>query len=324
MIDLSNLSCVTICVIGDIILDQFCYGKAIKISQEAPVLVVQSRNEAYALGGAANVALNIKKLGCNVLLCGFVGKDALGRIVTELLNDSGISTDFILPCEETIMKMRIIAEDQHVVRYDREKSLKQQNIIAGCLISSVNNCLKTADGVIFSDYNKGTINQDIISVVQSKSQFVFADPKPINREMFNDLFCITPNLFELQEMFPHIKDTTELLKHVKESMRLKCLLCTMSEHGMIFIDEHNNIHSVGSHSLMTLKKERHHRIDVTGAGDTVISCFAACVLSGIDPILATKISNVAASVVVNKLGTSSCSIDELYNELVMCKLVAPC
>lgn len=319
MVDLSALNRVNICVIGDIVLDQFCYGKVVKLSPEAPVLVVRAKEEVYALGGAANVALNLRKLGCNVSLCGYVGDDIYGRTVLDLLRFADISTEYLSRCDETIVKTRIIAGDQHVVRYDREKTMVEQNVSTADLQSKVMKGLVSCDGVIFSDYNKGTLLEDIVHCVRSSfNNPIFADHKPNNKHIFHDIYCITPNLFEIQEMFPAITDVRELLKHVKSSMQLKCLLCTMSEQGMVFMDETDELNYISAHVLTSAKKERHHRIDVTGAGDTVIGCFAACVVSGMDALLAVKVSNVAASIVVNKLGTSSCSYDELVCELKAC------
>lgn len=316
--DIPDISCIknkNILVVGDIILDHFCYGGATRVSPEAPVLVVKSSNEVYLTGGAANVAMNLRKLGCNVILCGFVGRDYYGKVLMSLMSDAGISTEYLDFCDETIVKSRIIASDQHVVRYDREKIFSNQNT-TGDLCAHIKSSVNNVDGVILSDYNKGTINHDVVSLIRNNFDGpILADPKPENGHIFHDIYCITPNLGEAHNMFPDIHDTHTLMKHVKNVMHLDCVLFTMSENGIMFMDDHYNISKIDVHIATSLARERHHRIDVTGAGDTVISCFAACVVAGINPLLSAKVANVAASVVVNKIGTAYCSYDDLINEL---------
>jgi len=315
-IDLSVIQNSKILVVGDVFLDKFCYGKAVRLSPEAPVPVVRSEYEVESSGGAANVAVNLSSLGCHSYLVGYAGSDVFGDNLKDLLANSRV--DYILPkCNQTIVKTRIIANDQHLVRYDKEITFTEQEVDSLKLKMAISKTIKhnNIKAIIVSDYNKGTITQDVVNFI--KKEFigpVFVDPKPQNKHYYNGVFCITPNLTEGLSMFGTNLDIQSLTELAKKELNLKCVLFTMSEHGIACLNESGSFFTFPSH-IIHQNKERHHRIDVAGAGDTVISCLTACFVGGISFERAAAIANVAAAIVVNKMGTSKCTFDELQSEL---------
>lgn len=292
-------------------LDIFLYGSSKRLSPEAPVPIVLVDRQTLVLGGSANVAVNLRGIGCSCVLCGMTGNDINLQRIQALLTEKQIESRIGISSDcPTIVKNRVIADDQHVVRFDIEKHFSDENTVFS-KIASVDR--SSIDGIIISDYNKGTVTENVIDLM--KTQFnckIFLDPKPNHKNWYKDLFCITPNVNEAEQMSKY-RSPRDIALDIKESLNLNCLVLTMSEKGVIFVDPENRIYEIPAYHLKV--NERHHKIDVTGAGDTFISVFAASVVSGIDLLEAVVMSNIAAAVVVNKLGTSTCSDEELQNEM---------
>lgn len=309
---------VNVLVVGDSILDVFLYGSASRLSQEAPVPVVSISDVNERPGGAANVACNLKDLGCNVHIVSCVGNDRNGDILKELLQSNDIASDSIISHRDipTTVKTRVVANDQNLVRFDKEITKITDHVSAKIydLLRSLRGT--KFDVVVISDYYKGLIDFNIMKIIgrQFDNSYIIVDPKPANRFLYQGCYCITPNKAEAQIMSE--KDgVSNMATYLKKSIEVDTVLITMSEHGILFLDKDDEQHQFPAHVCRNIARERHHRIDVTGAGDAVISTFAAAVGSGIDSVSAAMLSNVAAGIVVNKLGTATCNLSELRSEI---------
>lgn len=298
-------------VIGDLILDHYIWGKVDRISPEAPVPVVKVTKESFMAGGCANVALNIRALNGSVSICGVVGKDQYGRKLLSLLEKSGIDNSgvFIDSTRETIRKTRVIAHHQHVVRVDREETFTDHKNIYQQLKNFLERKKDQYNVIIFSDYAKGFIDRKLLEIVKEnfKKSLFLADPKVKNVPLFRDFYLITPNRKEAMEA-AKIEDSgkeEDLIRAGKKLLNeyaLKNLLITRGEEGMsLFIDSKHI-------KIPTFAQEV---FDVTGAGDTVIATIGAGLSSGIPLIKSCIIANLAASVVVGKVGTATATPEEI-------------
>lgn len=298
-------------VIGDLILDHYIWGKVDRISPEAPVPVVKVTKESFMAGGCANVALNIRALNGSVSICGVVGKDQYGRKLLSLLEKSGIDNSgvFIDSTRETIRKTRVIAHHQHVVRVDREETFTDHKNIYQQLKNFLEKKKDQYNVIIFSDYAKGFIDRKLLEIVKEnfKKSLFLADPKVKNVPLFRDFYLITPNRKEAMEA-AKIEDSgkeEDLIRAGKKLLNeyaLKNLLITRGEEGMsLFIDSKHI-------KIPTFAQEV---FDVTGAGDTVIATIGAGLSSGIPLIKSCIIANLAASVVVGKVGTATATPEEI-------------
>ena len=300
-----------IVIVGDIMLDQYIIGKVSRISPEAPVPVLEITTENYCLGGAGNVALNLEALGANYLLVGVIGDDNSGRKILEKLKDKrGVFIDKGRP---TIVKTRIIAHHQHVVRVDREKRIPIAPELEMKIINFLMN--EKFDGLIISDYNKGTITESLLKnllIYTSKNNIpVFVDPKVEHFNFYSPVTLITPNQLEVEGVLNrNIYGDEEVEKAGKEiltKINTKYLIITRGEKGMsVFIRDNKVIH------IPTVAKEVY---DVTGAGDTVIATASLCLLSGADILESAVLANFAAGIVVGKLGTATVNVQELLREI---------
>lgn len=305
-----------ICVIGDIIYDRFVFGNVARVSPEAPVPVVEVLDEKGALGGAANVANNIKALGGEPILVGAVGKDAFGKEFLEALKKLNIESEYILSEKEiqTIVKTRIIAQRQQIVRIDREKKRAFPENVVKKLKRSVDEVLKNCDAVVASDYAKGTFTNQFLfwlgeKISQRKIPYI-VDPKPKNFP-YPKATIVTPNRIEATS-FLHREITKENIGsfacELLSKTDWKAVLITLGEDGMALYERN-------SKSLTLIPAKLKEVYDVTGAGDTVASAMAMALSSGYPYKISAEIANAAASVVVTKLGTATCSIDELLKNI---------
>lgn len=299
-------------VVGDIMLDQFWFGKATKLSPEAPVPVVVASQESDSLGGAANVAANLRAMGCDVVLSGYIANDAYGEKVRELLCDMGIKLVAGEAASPTVTKTRIIANDQHVLRYDREKPFEPTDAEQERLVDQLS-YLHT-DVVFFSDYDKGTVTKSLVDGVRGLAGQapLIVDCKPKNAGLFSGFHTMTPNRAEASVLVPGV-DEEKASEEIRNRYCLNTVVLTMSERGVLVRDSSGCSHIPAFQYVPV--EERHHRLDVAGAGDTLTSVYGCCLASGMSPRMAAWYGNVAAAVVVNKLGTSVCTSEE-FSEAV--------
>ncbi|MGB9755864.1 MAG: D-glycero-beta-D-manno-heptose-7-phosphate kinase [Desulfurella sp.] len=303
---IETIKSLKIAVVGDVMLDHYIFGNVDRISPEAPVPVLNVKDEKFYLGGAANVAKNLKDLGIDVYLIGCVGKDDSANIFKKLCSNANINAKLIQTNHITTKKTRIVAHSQQIVRVDREHKqpidLKTKNEILQEI--DTNNM----DAIIISDYGKGVISAKLIEDLREKfDKFISVDPKVNHTKMYKNVDLITPNLKETQDMSKvEIQNEDDLKKAVNVIMKnTKCkyLLVTQGENGMTLFSNNGLLYHEKA-----LAKEVY---DVTGAGDTVIAVSTMCFALGLEPIKAVKISSIAASIVVGKRGTSSVKLDEI-------------
>ncbi|RMG57327.1 MAG: D-glycero-beta-D-manno-heptose-7-phosphate kinase [Deltaproteobacteria bacterium] len=305
-------------VVGDVMLDEYIWGEVDRISPEAPVPVVRVRRETRAVGGAGNVALNTHYLGLETLLVGVVGADYFGKVVTSLMKKNGLAPDGIVSGDghRTIVKTRIIAHSQQVVRIDREDKDTIPSSAYSLLVDKVREHSRDAGFIIVSDYNKGTLTKEVYSAVveiaRERGIPLFVDPKRRDVAFYKGCTLIKPNKKEA-ELFSgiEIENDEDLLKAgrlIMRRTRARAVLVTRGPEGMTLLEKGKK----EAVSIPALTKEVY---DVTGAGDTVISTVAASFAAGADLREASLLSNIAASVVVSEVGTSPITVEKLVRAI---------
>lgn len=311
MFDISvfnHLSDKKILVIGDVMLDRYWQGDSQRISPEAPVPVVKISSHDDKVGGAANVARNIAHLDGKVTLMGIVGEDENATLMESMLSQENIESALLSQSEQpTITKLRVISRHQQVVRLDFEEHFSKQH--AKALKKRFSQCIEDFDFVVFSDYNKGTLAEvsDMIKIARQHNKPVLVDPKTDDLSKYSGATVITPNLKE----FIHAGGQTDSEQSISESARalmsrcqIESILLTRSEQGMSMIT-HDEKTDMPAQVLEVA--------DVTGAGDTVIATLAIMLAAGCPVAEAAKIANLAAGIVVAKLGAATVSPEELYH-----------
>ncbi len=298
-------------VIGDIILDKYYYTSVERISPEAPIPIAKFQKEKVILGGAANVAKNLVKLGCKTTLVGQVGKDKEAKIVKKLLNEDSIYFKEIIALENTISKTRIVSGSNQLIRLDYEET---KDIDFKKISSLIEKIINNFDLIIISDYKKGLITKDLIKYLKGIDKYISIDTKPGSFEDFENFSLIKPNFKEAvgiaeklgsKETYNNNNDDVELLgKFLKTKLKANILI-TRSKSGASYIG------NIIYHS----KTEVSEIVDVTGAGDTCLSIFSVLDYLEIKKDTALKIMNVAAKITVSHLGTYSPSSEEIKKEL---------
>lgn len=305
-----------IIVIGDIMLDHFVKGTVSRISPEAPVPVVNVEREDFVAGGAGNVAVNLAALGARPTIISVLGDDANGIILKNFLENKGANVDQIVTdtTRPTTQKVRIIAERQQVVRVDRESKTRINKDVSAKCFANFKEALKSAKGVIMSDYGKGMLSdyniQDIIRACRVKNIPVCVDPKIDNFLKYKNITCMTPNMKEAWEGMglPPKKDEKSILdlgKKILRTLKADSILITRSSQGMSLFEKGK------TPKITTIKATAKEVFDVTGAGDTVISVLTLALACKANLKDAAYIANEAAGLVVAKLGTATVTVDEI-------------
>ena len=304
---LPDFSQAKVLIVGDLMLDRYWSGGTGRISPEAPVPVVNVSGSEDRPGGAANVAVNVATLGAKVTLLGMCGHDENARILKEKLSSFDINCEFFeVPERDTITKLRVMSRNQQLLRLDFEKSFA--DVDKSALLTTFNQALDDVDIVILSDYAKGCLSdpQSLIRAAKQKGKKVIVDPKGSDFEKYANATLITPNVAELYAVVGEQDNEQSLVasaQSLKASLSLDGLLLTRSEDGMtLFETGEDEFH------LPAKAKEVY---DVTGAGDTVVSTLAVALASRLPMQAACVLANLAASVVVGKLGTSTVTNTEL-------------
>ena len=312
-----KFSNVKILVIGDLILDEFVWGDVSRISPEAPVPVVWVKSESFMPGGAANVANNIASLGAEVYIAGVVGNDERAGILKEGLEEKGINIDGVIEDDSrpTTLKTRVVAHHQQVVRIDREKI---EGISAGILdkiIFYIKNIIDEMDAIVIEDYGKGVISakllKEILTIAKKKKKIITVDPKEEHFSYYKGVTAITPNHHEAaRAVGMKVKDSESILKIGRALLKkLNCegVLITLGENGMQLFQKSGAVTHIS-----TVAQEV---FDVSGAGDTVISVFTLALALGVNMKDAAYISNIAAGIVVGKVGIAVITQKELMERL---------
>jgi D-beta-D-heptose 7-phosphate kinase/D-beta-D-heptose 1-phosphate adenosyltransferase len=306
-----DFSAAKVLVVGDLMLDRYWHGNTSRISPEAPVPVVHVGETEERAGGAGNVALNMSILGAKATVIGFTGEDEAAASLQTRLEHAGVQCHFErLAKYPTITKLRVISRHQQLIRLDFEDGFYKNDPTK--LLKQFNQDLPECDVVVLSDYGKGTLQQvqQLISVSRAASKPVVVDPKGGDFEKYAGATLITPNMAEFEAVVGACADEQELEQkgeQLRQHLGLDALLVTRSERGMSLI-------SAGSQAVHLPTRAR-EVFDVTGAGDTVISVLAAALAAGQDLTDAMTLANLAAGVVVGKLGTATASVAELRRAL---------
>jgi len=302
-----DFAAVGVIVVGDVMLDEYWFGPTARISPEAPVPVVQVTESQSRPGGAANVAANLASLGARTVLCGIVGDDANGRNLAALLANRGIRVDFATAASRpTITKLRVLSRNQQLIRLDTEdRYLPEDAAGLGALLEPH---LAAAAVCILSDYAKGTLHDvpALIARCRAAATPVLVDPKGSDFERYRGATVLTPNLAEFEAVVGPAADEDELISKaeaLRASLDVRCLLVTLGERGMLLLAEQCE--------PVLLPARAREVFDVTGAGDTVIATLAAGIGAGMDIVDAAALANLAAGLVVRKIGVASVTTSEL-------------
>ncbi len=296
-----------ILVLGDVMLDRYWTGKVNRISPEAPVPVVDITQTFDKPGGAANVAKNLADFGMDVTLLGLIGDDDTSASLKSLISSSNIAFHPIIDSEiRTTLKLRVIDQNQQLLRIDHEDANISKKI--GSSYDKIKELLQNCDGIVISDYNKGVVKPIIQKVIQDANHLgimTFIDPKGDDFSVYKSSTLVKPNLSEFELIMGNSSNEDEFEKNgkkLREDLDIQYLLVTRGKDGMTLFSEE------GVQSFHSIKKDV---FDVTGAGDTVISILSSFIIAGENVAKAVELSNIAASLSVLKLGSTSVSQNEL-------------
>ena len=300
-----------ILVIGDLMVDHYLWGSSDRISPEAPVPVVSINNESRVLGGAGNVINNLKALNAKVDVMSVLGECGVSSELKLLLNEIEIDTQYLItePKRISSKKTRIIAAQQQVVRYDQENSTEITETSQKTLLSNFRKRIADYDCVLLSDYGKGVLTyeltQQLINVAKQHSIKILVDPKGVNYAKYKGAYLLTPNKKEASEATGiNINDDASLactIKQLKEECELDVSLITLSEQGVAIYDGELRNHPTQTREVF----------DVTGAGDTVLASLGFALSCELDIDEAVKFANIAAGVVVGKIGSATATLNEI-------------
>jgi D-glycero-beta-D-manno-heptose-7-phosphate kinase len=303
-----------VAVIGDLMLDGYLWGNVHRVSPEAPVPVVEIDEEFFRFGGAANVALNILKLGGIPFPIGITGNDLNGTIFRNLLKENNITDEGIISdsTRPTTTKTRVIANNQHVVRIDKENKFPIGQAAEKQIITLIKDNFRGFDAIIMEDYNKGVLTGNIISTVIStakeKDTIITVDPKFLNFFSYNGVTVFKPNRKETEDALRMIIRTEEDLEKagrtLLEKINSKYALITLGEGGMAIFEN-------GKPHVKIATKAR-KVADVSGAGDTVISTLTMALASGADIYESAYLANFAGGLVCEDVGIVPIELDKLF------------
>ena len=310
---LDNIKEKNILVIGDVMLDRYFFGVSKRISPEAPVPVLLKKEEKVVLGGAANVAINIKKAKQKVAVLSVVGDDNKGEMLIKLLNENNIDSSLIIKDTErcTCVKNRFIGQNNiQMFRFDEEITDKINSKTNEKLLSLLEQNISKYDIVVISDYNKGLLSvnntKKMIEIANNNNVKTLIDVKEPKYEKYEKAYLIKPNLDELKQITNMPTDTEEQIVSAAQKLlqetNCKYVLATRGKDGMTIVSKED------FRNINCMSREVY---DVTGAGDTVISYMAVCLANDIELLDSINISNFAAGVEVSKMGTYAVSIEEI-------------
>jgi len=296
-----------ILVIGDLILDKYLWGEVERISPEAPVPIVDVKEEILKLGGACNVAWNISKLDGKVYIAGVIGNDENGKILKNMLEEHNIKPLVIVDkTRPTTEKTRVLAVSQQLLRIDRENRKNISKDIIQNIILNIDSVIDKIDGIIVSDYGKGVITKEIMDYVISTGKPVFVDPKPENFHLYKNITIMTPNRKEAYKCVKKDRDypLDKVGFEIMEKLNMKQLLITLGAEGMALFEDDK---------VVRIPAKARKVFDVTGAGDTVISVLTLSKVSGGSWLESAILSNLAGGYVVGEIGTVAITRDKLLS-----------
>jgi D-glycero-beta-D-manno-heptose-7-phosphate kinase len=310
---ISRFPACRILVVGDLMLDSFIWGEVSRISPEAPVPVVEVREESQLLGGSANVAHNVASLGGKAAVAGVIGDDHAGRLLLRLFEEISVSTYGLVSEDDrpTTVKTRIIARHQQVVRFDREWRASLKGDTVNRILSCIRESLPNLDGIIVSDYAKGVVTREFLDalrrIISRSTVPVVVDPKVQHADLYRSFTMVTPNNHEASQMSGiGIQDEESLIRAGKlllQQLECESVLITRGKEGMSLF------HCDGQ--IVHIPTVAQRVFDVTGAGDTVIAAVTLGIVAGLSREDAALLANLAAGIVVGEVGTAAVSADQL-------------
>jgi rfaE bifunctional protein kinase chain/domain len=306
-------------VVGDVMVDAYLNGRVSRISPEAPVPIVNLTSSEDRLGGAANVALNLRSLGAEPILCSMVGSDAGGDSFVNLLEKRKLSTDGIIQSQsvKTTVKTRVLGNNQQLLRIDDERITPLNADQEAQMIQRVAELIADVDAVILEDYNKGLLTErvinEVIRLANENNVISTVDPKKDNFFAYREVTLFKPNLKELKEGlnidFDFASDRTafeQAIDELESRLSNKLSFVTLSEHG-VFMKEKEAKHYITAHVR--------NIADVSGAGDTVIAVATLCLTAGLEPSLTAEIANLAGGLVCEQSGVVPIDQNALKTEI---------
>jgi D-glycero-beta-D-manno-heptose-7-phosphate kinase len=312
----------TVAVVGDLILDEYVFGRPARISREAPVLILRFMERALSMGGAANAAHNVHALGARVIPIGVVGGDAAGDELMDLFRAGGVPTEGVVqePARWTPVKTRVMAGGyqatrQQVVRVDREPHGEPQPMTDDALVARLQSLAARADALILSDYGYGTVTPRVLerarAVAQGGKTIVTVDSR-YDLPRFTGLTAATPNEAELEALSGTRADDERAVektgRQLLERLDARLLLVTRGSRGVAVLEREGGSTFLPIHGTDEIA-------DVTGAGDTVLSVFTVALAAGATAVEAATLANIAGGIVVMKRGTATVSAAELAQAL---------
>ena len=312
-----------ILVVGDLILDRYIWGKVERISPEAPVPVVEVQRTEDRLGGAGNVVRNLATIGAKPTVCGIVGSDedaqAMLRLFAEIGADvRGVIVDDSRP---TVLKTRVIAHTQQIVRIDRERCNGESPQVNERISAAIESSIDEAKAVILSDYGKGTVSSHVLATLHRAYEQhrlglsvrpLFVDPHPRNYDNYRRMSVAKPNRKEAEiasgRSISSVEDAFKAADILMERWNSEMMVITLGEDGMI-------VQQAGGQAGVHLETMAQEVFDVSGAGDTVTAVFCAALATGASPVIAGVLANIAAGIVVSEVGTVAIDIERLRNEV---------
>jgi rfaE bifunctional protein kinase chain/domain len=306
-----------VAVVGDMMLDGYLWGDVNRISPEAPVPIVEIEKEFFRFGGAANVVLNISKLGGNPIPFGLLGDDENASIFKSLIDASNVDGQYLItdPSRPTTTKTRVISSDQQIVRIDKESKTKISSKLEKKLFESIKSNIKNIDAIILEDYNKGVLTKSlitkIIQLATDENKIITVDPKFENFFNYKNVTVFKPNLKETEDSFGIKLDSQEEIEEIGfkllERINSKYILLTLGADGMAIFEQDKKMETIPTKARKVL--------DVSGAGDTVISTLTMSLLAGASMLEATYLANFAGGIVCEEAGVVPIELNKLFNHL---------
>jgi rfaE bifunctional protein kinase chain/domain len=312
-----------IAVVGDVMLDAYLRGGVFRVSPEAPVPIVSLDKQEDRLGGAANVALNLVSLGAKAIICSVIGNDKDGSRLVDLLAEQGISSEGIVQSEnrQTTVKTRVIGNNQQLLRIDAEQTDDINTSEENQIIAKIQHLIEQGiDALIFEDYNKGVLTQNVIEKIiqlcQENQVVTTVDPKKTNFLAYKGVTLFKPNLKELKEgldvhfSIENKSDFEDAVQQLEQILQNEITFITLSEHGVFIKNEADKFY---------IPAHLRNIADVSGAGDTVISVATLCLTLGLPISEIAEIANLAGGLVCEKSGVVSIELPQLKAELTKIK-----